>query len=123
MDHRIHQLQNHPLQFPKTKPHVRSEPSIDFKDVLKEAANLKVSKHAKDRLAERNIDIAPVQWERISQKMNEAKQKGITNSLVVLNDATLVVSTKNNTVVTAMDRQEATSHIFTNINGTILMNE
>ncbi|PJH69376.1 flagellar protein, partial [Salmonella enterica subsp. enterica serovar Typhimurium] len=34
-----------------------------------------------------------------------------------------IVNAKNNTVVTAMDKQEATSRIFTNINATILMDE
>ncbi|HET7657976.1 MAG TPA: flagellar protein, partial [Bacillales bacterium] len=56
-------------------------------------------------------------------KVLQARQKGITDSLVVTKNAALVVSAKNNTVVTAMDRKEASTHIFTNINGTILMDE
>lgn len=48
---------------------------------------------------------------------------GVKESLVLLNDAALIVSAKNNTVITAMNRKEATEQIFTNINGTIIMNE
>lgn len=92
-----------------------------FKDVLTNVQHLKVSKHATQRLNERNITIDKAEWEAISDKMNEAKKKGITDSLVITDQATLVVSTKNHTVVTAMERSEAASKIFTNINGTILM--
>lgn len=55
--------------------------------------------------------------------MNEAKQKGVTDSLIMADDAALLVNTKNNTVVTAMDRDEAASKIFTNINGAIVINK
>lgn len=125
MDHRIHQLpQQHALSFPAVKRSEKSNQSANFKDLLaKEHQELKVSKHARERLNERNISINENQWNTIEQKMYEAKQKGITDSLVVMNEAALLVSTKNNTVVTALDRNEATSRIFTNINGTILIND
>lgn len=91
--------------------------------MLKEAQGIKVSKHAKSRLQERNIEISKDTWSQISEKMSEARQKGVEDSLVVLNDATLIVSTKNQTVVTALDRAESQSQIFTNINGTIFIND
>ena len=53
--------------------------------------------------------------------MIEAKKLGVKESLVLLDDAALIVSAKNQTVITAMDRKEAMSQIFTNINGTIVM--
>ncbi|MEC5422688.1 TIGR02530 family flagellar biosynthesis protein [Virgibacillus sp. C22-A2] len=125
MDHRIHQMQqNHALQFPRVNKPKSNQNTVNFKDVLiAENQGLKISKHATQRLNERNITINETQWQTIETKMNEAKQKGITDSLVVMNDAALLISAKNNTVVTAMNREEATSRIFTNINGTILINE
>lgn len=124
MDHRIYQVPNHhALQFPNVQKPKTNQSSACFKDVLAEQQSIKVSKHASDRLNERNIEISEKQWETIGVKMMEAKQKGITDSLVVMNHAALLVSAKNNTVVTAMDREEATSRIFTNINGTILIND
>ncbi|WP_028782791.1 TIGR02530 family flagellar biosynthesis protein [Thalassobacillus devorans] len=123
MKHRIHQL-HQPLPLPKTPLKQQAAASgVSFKDVLADVQTLKVSKHAGERLQERNIEISLTQWENIAHKMNEAKQKGITDSLVLLPDAALVVSTTNNTVITAMDRREATAKIFTNINGTILMDK
>ncbi|WP_339227713.1 TIGR02530 family flagellar biosynthesis protein [Oceanobacillus sp. FSL K6-2867] len=123
MDHRIHQIPQHALQFPTIKEHRPKQSSISFKDILSQEQGLKISKHASQRLVERNIQIDDQQWKLISEKMQEARNKGITDSLVVMNNAALLVNAKNHTVVTAMDREEATSRIFTNINGTILINE
>lgn len=121
MVHRIQQLQQH---FPLNHiQQTRKQNDTKFKDILAEYDGLKISKHAKQRLEERNIKINSDQWEVISEKMNEAKQKGVTDSVVILNNAALLVSAKNHTVVTAMDRNEASAKVFTNINGTILINE
>ncbi|MGX1982753.1 flagellar operon protein [Thermolongibacillus altinsuensis] len=97
--------------------------TTSFKDVLVQEQNrpLKISKHAQQRLAERNIHIDTEQWMQIQKRVWEAKQKGINESLVLTNEAALIVSAKNNTVITAMNREEAKSQIFTNISGTILL--
>lgn len=121
MPHRIQQLQQH-HSFPLQNKTL-NKATTPFKNILSAYENIKLSKHAKQRLNERDIHINSKQWKEISLKMQEAKQKGVTDSLVVMNHATLLVSTKNNTVVTAMNHEEATSRIFTNINGTILINE
>lgn len=100
--------------------------STGFKQILKselDQAPVKISKHAKQRLAERQIDISPLKWEQIHQKMQEASKMGISDSLVLTKDAALVVNTQNNTVITAMNLTEAKTHIFTNINGTIVLND
>ncbi|MFC4023146.1 TIGR02530 family flagellar biosynthesis protein [Oceanobacillus longus] len=124
MDHRIHQVPQNALQYPlgsKTKQPVEAS---NFHEILAQQQQpLKISKHASQRLTERNIHIDDNQWQMIGEKMQEAKQKGITDSLIVTNKAALLVNAKNHTVVTAMDREEATSRIFTNINGTILIND
>ncbi|GGM21425.1 flagellar protein [Paraliobacillus quinghaiensis] len=120
MDHRIQQLHQGAL-LPKRKVAQPVKTNTSFQDILTNVQSLKVSKHAQARLTERNIKIDDAKWQQISEKVVEAKQKGITDSLVVTDEATLLVSTKNNTVVTAMDRKEAQSRIFTNINGTIVV--
>ncbi|MFD1850377.1 TIGR02530 family flagellar biosynthesis protein [Oceanobacillus bengalensis] len=124
MDPRIHQVAGEYALKNPTVVKPKNTQTLQFKDILSEQnQKLKISKHASERLNERNIHIDEHQWQQIEAKMREAKKKGITDSLVVMNDAALLVSAKNNTVVTAMDRKEATSRIFTNINGTILMND
>lgn len=87
------------------------------------AANEKliISKHAKERLEQRGITINGDKWATIESKVQEAKKMGVKEALVLLKDAALIISAKNQTVITAMDRTEAESQIFTNINGTIVM--
>ena len=82
---------------------------------------LKVSKHATARLTERNIKITEAEWAHVTDKVNEAKAKGIRDSLVLMDQAALIVSAKNSTVITAMDRTEAKDQLFTNIDGTIIL--
>lgn len=109
----------HPKQQKITKTHQQTS---SFQTILDQTqAELKISKHAQSRLNERKIEISNEKWQEISKQILEARQKGITDSLVITREATLLVSAKNHTVVTALDRHEAQSRIFTNINGTILI--
>ena len=84
-------------------------------------ATLKISKHAAERLTERDIHISDDEWARVTDMVNEAKTKGIKESLVLMDQAALIVSAKNSTVITAMDRMEAKDQLFTNIDGTIVL--
>ncbi|QOY34474.2 TIGR02530 family flagellar biosynthesis protein [Anaerobacillus isosaccharinicus] len=125
MDNKIQAHHLHQLPRPGVLQKKHGMPSTSFKTLLnaeiQDKLELKISKHAEKRLQDRGILINDRQWSEISVKMQEAKAKGVNDSLVVLKDAALVVSAKNNTVITALDRDEAKTQIFTNINGTILI--
>ena len=113
---------------PAKKAPNKTEAGTGFAAQLKKASfsetgSLAVSKHAQKRLEQRNIEIDSGTWMRIEDKVKEARKLGVTDSLVLTREAALVISAKNNTVITAMDRDEAKSQIFTNINGTILMDQ
>ncbi len=128
MDHRIQQLHQLHHQAPQIGNKQQGKmPARSFASYIDEAVireqPLKVSKHAEKRLQERNINVQESTWIKLSERMAEARKRGIQDSLVVLKDAALIVSAQNNTVITAMDRREAQSQIFTNINGTILIDE
>lgn len=121
MDHRIYQLQNYPLTLTQPKKAVQAKPLTSFKEAFQEVSSLKISKHAQKRLDERNIQIERSKWSQIEERIIEAREKGINDSLVIMNDSALIVNAKNRTVITALDRTEATAQIFTNINGAILI--
>lgn len=87
-----------------------------------QSTKLTISKHASERLMQRGIHIDKGQWDKIGQRVSEAKNKGINESLVIVKNAALIVSAKNETVITAMNLQEASEQIFTNINGAIIVN-
>ena len=101
----------------QTKPSIKESFSSQLQSALNTNSKLLVSKHAQQRLRQRNIQITEDNWSKIEQKISEAKKMGITDSLVLLPNAALIVSAKNQTVITALDRKEASSQIFTNING------
>ena len=91
------------------------------KELSKPSSDLKISKHAQDRMNERNITISDEKWATISNKVDEARNMGIKDSLVLTDKAAMVVSAQNKTVITVMNREEATKQIFSNINGTIVL--
>ncbi|RBP95251.1 flagellar operon protein [Cytobacillus firmus] len=97
--------------------------SAHLQTALQTEGNLIVSKHAKQRLEQRGIHISAERWKQIEDKVQEARDMGVKESLVLLDNAALVVSAKNNTVITAMDRKEARTQIFTNIDGTIILDQ
>lgn len=112
------------IRQPITSNQVAS-PKQSFLQHLQEASinkELKVSKHANQRLQERNIYISEAEWKILSEKVSEARSKGVNDSLVLMDQVALIVSAKNSTVITAMNRTEAKDQLFTNIDGTIVLN-
>ena len=108
----------------QTKPVRTQQTSFasELKTALKpDSEGLMVSKHARQRLEQRGINFSEARWSQIGEKVKEAKTMGVKESLVIVDNAALIVSAQNNIVITAMNRAEATSQIFTNINGTILI--
>lgn len=99
---------------------------LTFQDVLRQKAqygsgSLKFSKHAMGRLADRNIELSDNQLERLESGTRKAEQKGIRDSLVIVDSLAFIVNVPNQTVVTAMDSTQTDESIFTNINGAVIM--
>lgn len=96
--------------------------NTQFQNLLNEAQQkLKISKHASQRITQRNINISDVEWNKIEEKMQVAKSKGLNESLFLTQNAALIINVKNAIVVTALDRTEASNQIFTNIDSAILI--
>lgn len=82
---------------------------------------VKFSNHAIDRMRTRGITYSPEDVARISDAVGRAAAKGSKDSLILMNDSALIVSVKNNTVVTVMDKNALKENVFTNIDSTIVM--
>ena len=110
----------------KTSEAVQSS-GISFEEILRqkqdvsESLELKFSKHAAMRLEDRNINLSEEQSERLENGVNKASEKGIRESLVIVDSLAFIVNIPNRTVVTAMDQTETTENIFTNIDGAVIM--
>ena len=85
------------------------------------SATLKFSKHAANRLVDRNITLSDNQMERLSDGARKAGEKGIQDSLVIVDELAFIVNIPNKTVITAMDQTETNENIFTNIDGAVIM--
>ncbi|WP_058307810.1 TIGR02530 family flagellar biosynthesis protein [Gracilibacillus massiliensis] len=119
MDHRIHAL--HPNILPNQQVERQKNVETSFKEVLGQQQSVQISKHAEQRMASRNIEITADKWQQVESKLEEASKKGVRESLVITDQAAFIVNAKNKTVITAMEKSEIKSKIFTNINGTILI--
>ncbi|MBS2968989.1 flagellar protein [Metabacillus sp. KIGAM252] len=117
MENRIEKFMQHPLSL--YRPFHKNQSDSKFQSLFQE--KLTISKHAKARLNERNIIISDEKWTMMEKRLSEAKQKGIQDALFLSNEGAFIISVKNSTLITAMNRKEAASQIFTNINGTILL--
>lgn len=96
-----------------------------FGELLQQASSQvstepKFSKHAQKRLASRNIDFSAGDMARLQQAIEVARKKGARDSLVLMNDLALVVSVKNNTVITAVDEGSTKENVFTNIDSAVI---
>lgn len=97
----------------------------DFGSILKEKLNstseVKFSKHAAERMQDRNIHLSSEQKAKINEAVNKAQQKGVKDTLVLMDNLAFVVNVKNKTVITAANKNELKENIFTNIDGAVIV--
>jgi len=88
---------------------------------VSQGSELKFSKHASGRLAIRNIELDEIQKNRLADGMQRAGEKGIKDSLVIMDQLAFIVNVPSNTVITALDQTESKDNIFTNIDGAVIV--
>jgi flagellar operon protein len=93
----------------------------ELKDPPIKGDALKFSQHAKTRLESRGIELSSDEILKMQEAVSKASLKGSKESLILTDKAAFVVSVKNNTVITAMDRESMKENIFTNIDSTIMI--
>ncbi|MDR1702349.1 MAG: flagellar protein [Sporomusaceae bacterium] len=94
-----------------------------FKTILEtETTKLKFSKHALERLQDRDIQLDETQLAKLYQAVDKAAKKGARDSLILFREnLALVVSVKNRTVITAMDGESLKENVFTNIDSAVII--
>ena len=95
----------------------------NFQNALNSAINrqsaVQFSKHAHTRLNSRQITLTGEQINRVEEGLIKASKKGISDSLVLVDDVALVVNVKSKTVITALS--SAQENIFSNIDGAVIV--
>ena len=99
----------------KTQPQNAAIGGSSFRQVL----NVQFTKHANMRLNARNINLSGEQMERVEQGIVRANEKGIRDSLVLVDNMALIVNIKSRTVITAMN--QGNEHVFSNIDGAVIV--
>lgn len=121
----IEQLQDQYLNRTKTTQNTEKS-TVSFQEILeqtaeKNGADLKFSKHAANRLADRKIELTDKQLERLSEGTAKASEKGIKESLVLMDELAFIVNIPNHTVITAMSQTETDENVYTNIDGAVII--
>lgn len=106
-----------------------SQSSDSFSDILgreiqnvsQTDAGVRFSKHAQSRLESRNIQLDSGDMQKLGDAVRRAADKGVQDSLVVMDRLAFIVSVPDRTVVTAMPVDEAGQNVFTNIDGAVIV--
>ena len=110
---------------PKTTQMTNSQ-GLSFEEIWKQktgevTSEIRFSKHASNRLADRNLTLSENQLSRLSEGLKKAGEKGIRESLVMVDQLAFIVNVPSNTVITAMDQAQARENVFTNIDGAVIV--
>ncbi len=102
-----------------------SSPQQSFKDALRakifETGNLTLTKHAANRVEERNIDVSDENIERLNEGVKLAEEKGMQAPLILIDRTAFIVNLNNRAIVTTVNGDELTNNAFTNIDGTVIV--
>ncbi|MBR4981457.1 MAG: flagellar protein [Lachnospiraceae bacterium] len=122
----MNELQEQYLKKTSKVSNTVNDRGLSFEEIWKQKtgevkAELRFSKHAANRLADRNLTLSEEQLSRLNEGAKKAGEKGIKESLVMVDQLAFIVNVPNNTVITAMDNTRASENIFTNIDGAVIV--
>lgn len=100
-----------------------TQSGVSFGDVLQQQLqqneSVNFSKHATERVIERNIDISAEKLARLNEGVRIAGEKNLNDALILVDQTAYIVNVPTNTVITTKDNEQG--NVFTNINGTVIM--
>ena len=122
----MNELQDQYLKKPSKASQVMNSQNLSFEEIWKQKTGeadgeIRFSKHASNRLADRNLTLSENQLSRLSEGLRKAGEKGIKESLVMVDQLAFIVNVPSSTVITAMDQTQAKENIFTNIDGAVIV--
>ncbi len=110
-----------PLDAPAAKPQPVAPQGPSFGDVLREKTQgVQFSGHAIQRVQRRGIEVGDAELARLKEGVDRAAGKGARESVIFVDQTAFVVSVRNRTVITAVDRDHMKDHVFTNIDSAVI---
>lgn len=108
------------------KVNVKAE-GTSFKDAftqeLASSKGVNFSKHARQRLFSRGINLSDSKLEQISNAIDKAELKGSKDTLILDDVAAYVASVPNRTIITAFDRATLQDGVFTSIDSAVIIKD
>lgn len=100
-----------------------------FQEILKRVneqnvnseSDIKFSKHAINRLNERNIVLTENEMKEINKAIGKADAKGIKDALIIMDNKAFVANIKNKTIITASTNEQLKENVFTKIDGAVII--
>ncbi len=108
-------LKSQPNSIPQKKSFQEILQGIENKD------DVKFSKHAVERLRVRNISLTKTEINKLGGAIQKAKQKGVHEALILMDNKAFIASVKNRTIITAASDEQLKDNIFTNIDGAVII--
>ncbi len=110
------------LQYQQRVTNKSKSKNGSFEQLLNQKINtldtkVNFSKHAKERVNSRGIELNESDLIKISEAIGKASEKGIRNSLIVTDKAVYIANIKSRTIITAMEDMK--DRVFTNVDGVI----
>ncbi len=118
-----------PVSKPSTSSNIKQGQKITqnqvfgsvFQQEIYKQTEVKFSKHALERLKERNINLSKEDISKINDAVNKASEKGVKEALIIIGNTALVTSIMNKTVITAATEENLKNNVFTNIDGAVII--
>jgi flagellar operon protein len=88
-------------------------------DTLRTQGGVKFSAHALKRLESRGISLSPPEVSAVEQAVDRAAAKGSRDSLLLGQQFAMVVNVPSRTVITALDQQQLSENVVTNIDSAV----
>ena len=87
---------------------------------LEAGSNAAFTKHALNRVVERQIDVSDQNLERLNQGMRLAQKKGLRDALILIDKDAYIVNAAQGRVIT-VNGETLQGSVFTNIDGTVII--
>lgn len=86
-----------------------------------QTGRLSFSKHAEQRLIQREINLSQEDMNRLYSAVAKAEEKGVRNTLVLMDQTAFIVNVPGSVVITAMNGEDLKDNIFTQIDGAVVL--
>lgn len=82
---------------------------------------LTFSGHALQRMQQRQISLSTDDRQALADAAAKAREKGANETLILADKGAFLVSVRNNTVITVMDKENMKDNLFTQIDSAIII--